>query len=551
MLLIRLVFVFMLAITVQSDQSGFISIDCGATDNYTDSNTRLKWVPDNGFTKVGYSKTVGNPSLLTWLTTLRYFSDSSASKYCYVLPVLLRRTYLVRTSYNYGDYDGRNSPPVFDQIIDGTIWGLVNTSTNSFYEAVIESTGKTLSICLGRNAKTVGDPFISAIELRLLIPSMYDSTNFKKYGMTLVARSNFGYSGNDIFRYPADPYDRFWIPFQDSHQNISITNISVSGFWNIPPRAVLETALVTNKLESMEIQWPQQSLEDSSYYIALYFNNIDSVAPPRARIFNISFNGIPFFSGLNVSGYSAWSVFSPNWTLQGLTKFSLDPVFGSISGPLINAGEVFQLFSLGGRTLTRDVTALNALKKSLTNVPVDWEGDPCLPVGYSWTGITCSQGNRIRVTILNLTSSGLVGSLSPSIANLTALTHIWLGDNNLSGPIPDLSSLKLLSSVHLEGNNLSGTIPKSLANLQYLSELFLQNNELSGKVPEGLRKPGLELRIYPGNILLEIQPASATSPAPSPERSKAQGIKRPCSHLVWTLGLLLGHLIFLSVNLQN
>lgn len=524
MFLIRLAFVFMLAaINVQSDQSGFISIDCGANNSYTDSNTGLTWVPDKEFTRLGFSKTLGNPNLETWLTNLRYFPESSANKYCYVLPVLPRRTYLLRTSYYYGDYDSRNSTPVFDQIIDGTKWGIVNISINystgsySFYEAVIQSTGKTLSFCLARIANATGDPFISAIELRLLTDSMYNSTDFKTYVMTLVSRSNFGYSGNNFSRYPSDPYDRFWLPFQDSHQNISKTNISVTGFWNNPPLAVLETALVTNKLESMQIQWPQRNLESANYYIALYFNNIDNLVPPPARIFNISFNGITFFSNLNVSINSAWSVFSPNWILQGLTNLSLDPVAGSSSGPLINAGEVFQLFSLGGRTLTRDVIALSALKNSLTNVPVDWEGDPCLPAGHSWTGITCSQGSRIRVTILNLTSSGLGGSLSPRIANLTALTHIWLGNNNISGSIPDLSSLKLLSSLHLEGNKLNGTIPESLASLKNLSEIFLQNNELSGKVPEGLQnKSGLDLEISPGNPLLEKQTASATGPSPSP-----------------------------------
>lgn len=528
MFLIRLAFVFMLAINVHSNQPGFISLDCGATNSYNDSRTGLKWTPDDGFTNMGKSKTIKNPKIISWLTTFRYFPERSVNKYCYVFPVLNKRTYLLRTSYYYGDYDSRNSPPVFDQIIDGTIWGLVNTSTlystgsYSFYEAVIKSTGKTLSLCLGRNANTLGDPFISAIELRLLAPSIYNATDFEKSALSLVARTNFGYSGNDIMRYPSDRYDRFWLPFKDSHQSISRrSNVSVTGLWNLPPNAVLETALVSNKVEATEIQWPQaQILEDSySYYISLYFDDIDNVVPRRSRVFNISFNGITFLSDLNISDNSAWAVFSTSWALQGLTKLSLDPVSGSNAGPLINAGEIFQLFTLGGRTITRDVRALNKLKESLINVPLDWSGDPCLPVGYSWTGITCSQGTLVRVTALNLTSSGLSGSLAPNIANLTALSYIWLGNNNIWGSIPDLTSLKRLSSLHLEGNKLSGTIPKSLANLRDLSELFLQNNNLSGTIPEGLvNKPGLELRLYPGNALLKTLPASATSPVPSSEQ---------------------------------
>lgn len=46
------------------------------------------------------------------------------------------------------------------------------------------------------------------------------------------------------------------------------------------------------------------------------------------------------------------------------------------------------------------VIALEKVKKSLQNPPLDWNGDPCLPREYPWTGVICSEGERIRVVAL-------------------------------------------------------------------------------------------------------------------------------------------------------
>ncbi|KAE8728135.1 hypothetical protein F3Y22_tig00004779pilonHSYRG00149 [Hibiscus syriacus] len=73
----------------------------------------------------------------------------------------------------------------------------------------------------------------------------------------------------------------------------------------------------------------------------------------------------------------------------------------------------------------------------------------------------------------NLNSMGASGSLSSSIANLTSLRGIWLGNNSLSGVIPDLSSLKLLEILHLEDNQFNGDIPSSLGDIGRLRELMI------------------------------------------------------------------------------
>ncbi|KAK3021593.1 hypothetical protein RJ639_046300 [Escallonia herrerae] len=451
-------------------------IDCGATAGSIIDNR--EWLPDTGFISTGTAKNLTTPDLVPILSNVRSFplSGNARRKFCYVVPVYRTGKYLIRTTYFYGGINGNDLPPVFDQIVDGTVWSVVNTTEDylggmsSYYEGVFVAAGKTMSVCLAANGYTDSDPFISALEFVLLGDSLYNSTDFKSYGLSLVARHSFGYNG-DIIRYPDDQFDRYWEPFGDNiPTGASVRNVSVSGFWNLPPSKVFQTELTVGQPELMEIQWPPASLPNSTYFIALYFADDRDSSLEFPRVFNISINGVPYFHNLNVLPAGV-SVFANLWPLSGPTKITLSPAAGSTLGPVINAGEVFDVLLLGGRTVTRDVIALEKVKKSFQNPPLDWNGDPCLPRQYSWTGVTCSGGSRIRVIALNLSSMGLSGSLSPSIANLTALTEIGLGNNNLSGSLPDLSPLQRLEILHLEGNELSGEIPPSLGNIDSLREL--------------------------------------------------------------------------------
>ncbi|RDX75413.1 putative leucine-rich repeat receptor-like serine/threonine-protein kinase, partial [Mucuna pruriens] len=472
-------------------------IDCGAQSAaQIDDRT---WLPDSGFISSGLPKILASPVLFPTLQTLRSF-PRQVKKHCYSVPVYRGAKYLVRTTYFYGGVNGADypSPPVFDQIVDGTLWSVVNTTddyangNSTFYEGVFLAQGKIMSFCIGSNTYTDSDPFISALEFLILGGSLYNTTDFTTFGLALVARHSFGYSGPPI-RYPDDQFDRIWEPYgQSNSTKASTSNISVSDFWNLPPAKIFETHIGSDQLESLELRWPKASLPSSKYYIALYFAD-DTVG---ARIFNISVNGITYYHNLNVIREGV-VVFATQWPLSGPTTITLTPASSSSLGPLINAGEVFDVLPLGGRTLTRDVIALEKVKESLRNPPLDWNGDPCVPRQYSWTGITCSEGPRIRVVTLNLTSMDLFGSLSPFVANMTALTNIWLGNNSLSGQIPNLGSLKMLETLHLEDNQFSGEIPSSLGNISSLHEVFLQNNNLTGQVPANLiGKPGLIISVF-------------------------------------------------------
>ncbi|KAJ6310535.1 hypothetical protein OIU76_015290 [Salix suchowensis] len=475
-----------------------LQLNCGASEDITHGN--LKYIPDKGFISVGNKSAIKTEDVLPVLSTLRFFPDTSAKKYCYVLPVIKGGKYLVRTTYFYGGYDGGKEPPVFDQIVQGTKWSTVNTTEDyangmsSYYEIILASSAKSLSVCLARNEHTTSSPFISALEIEHLENSVYNSTDFSKYALVTVARDNFG-ADEEIVGFPDDQFNRLWQPFIDQNPVVEChNNITSSEFWNFPPQKAFSSAITTSRGKTITIQWPPVSLPSTKYYIALYFQDNRTPSPYSWRVFSVSINGQNFYKDINVTANGV-TVYGSEWPLSGRTEITLTPGNTIPVGPVINAGEIYQIFPLGGRTLTRDVMAMEDLARRFVNPPSDWSGDPCLPPENSWTGVKCSQDKLARVVALNLTSMGISGPVPSSLANLTAVTQIWLGGNKLTGSIPNLSTLKGLQTLHLGNNKLEGTIPQSLGQLEQLRELFLQNNNLDGRIPDSLRnKKGLKIQ---------------------------------------------------------
>lgn len=180
-------------------------LNCGSTTEVVEENG-LKYVPDHDYISVGNITTITKPGVTPRLTSLRYFNDTATRKFCYTLPVNKGDKFLVRSTYYYGGFDGGKEPPIFDQIIDGTLWGIVNTTEDyakglsSYYEIVVMAPSNSLSVCLARNGHTVSHPFISALEVLHLNNSLYNATDFKNYALSTIARTSFG-SGPDIIRY--------------------------------------------------------------------------------------------------------------------------------------------------------------------------------------------------------------------------------------------------------------------------------------------------------------------------------------------------------------
>ncbi|KAK8527841.1 hypothetical protein V6N13_085652 [Hibiscus sabdariffa] len=508
---IFLLWIVSIPLLVHSDtpQPRGLLISCGSSEKQTMSETNLTYIPDDGFVFVGNKTSLNQTGLLPILSTLRYFPQRSARKFCYTFQVVKGGKYLVRTIYYYGGFDGGKEPPVFDQIVGGTKWSTVNTTEDyanglcSYYEIIVGAHLKTLSVCLARNRHTTKDssPFISAIELLTLEDSMYNATDFNRLALVTVARTSFG--SEDSISFPDDPYYRFWQPFTDDNEVVSSqTKVTTSEFWNKPPEGIFFNAIAAEEGKKLEVTWPPGSLPATKYHISLYFQDNRPAGADASRVFTVEINGKTFYNNLKVSTGGV-SIYSPGWPLSGETQISLSPDDESSVGPLINAGEIYQILPFGRRTLTREVGVMQELARSFDNPPADWAGDPCLPKANSWTGVTCSKKDLVtRIISVDLRNVGIGGTLSPSINNLTELHHLWLVGNNISGSIPDMSSLRQLETLHLENNSFTGEIPESLGRLPNLREVFLENNNLEGSIPSNLvDKKGLTLQVSPGNSL--------------------------------------------------
>ncbi|XP_034914044.1 LRR receptor-like serine/threonine-protein kinase EFR [Populus alba] len=103
-----------------------------------------------------------------------------------------------------------------------------------------------------------------------------------------------------------------------------------------------------------------------------------------------------------------------------------------------------------------------------------------------WSGVTCGRRHQ-RVIELDLHSSQLVGSLSPSIGNLSFLRLLSLENNGFTNTIPqELGRLVRLQTLLLENNSFSGEIPANISHCSNLLNLNLEGNNLTGNLPAGL-----------------------------------------------------------------
>ncbi|KAJ0837708.1 putative transferase [Helianthus annuus] len=183
----------------QDDQSGFISIDCGITEgsDYTDKRTGINYVSDAGFIDSGINQEISSTSKSDTLdiqfSTLRSFPQNTRN--CYTLRPKQGKgnRYLIRARFNYGNYDLKGQPPKFDLYLGNDPWSRVNVKVSSAtdYEIIHLASSDYIYVCLVNIG--LGNPFISALELRLLDSTMY-ADDKKLRSLTLSARTNFGTS---------------------------------------------------------------------------------------------------------------------------------------------------------------------------------------------------------------------------------------------------------------------------------------------------------------------------------------------------------------------
>ncbi|KAL1330226.1 hypothetical protein HN51_047376 [Arachis hypogaea] len=490
---------------------GFISLDCGGNENFTDE-IGIEWTPDDKLTFGEISTISVVNETRKQYTTLRHFPADSR-KYCYSLDVDSRTRYLLRASFLYGNFDNNNVYPKFDISVGATHWSTIvisDADTIEVIELIFLATSPTVSVCLS-NA-TTGKPFISTLELRQFNGSVYYTEIEEQYYLSVSARINFGAESDAPVRYPDDPFDRIWqsdsikkanylVDVAAGTQKIS-TNMSIDvNRDEMPPVKVMQTAVVgTNG--SLTYRLNLDGFPGMGWAFT-YFAEIEDLLENESRKFRLVLPGHNDMSkavvNIEENAQGKYRLYEPGYTnlsLPFVLSFRFVKTSDSTRGPLLNAMEINKYLKKSDGSPDGDT--ISAVLSHYSSA--DWAqegGDPCLPAPWSW--VRCSSDPQPKIVSILLSGKNLTGNIPLDITKLTGLVEIWLDGNMLTGTIPDFTGCMDLKIIHLENNHLTGQLPSSLVNLPNLRELYVQNNMLSGTIPSDLLSEDLVIN-YSGNI---------------------------------------------------
>uniref|UniRef100_A0A803NY44 non-specific serine/threonine protein kinase n=1 Tax=Cannabis sativa TaxID=3483 RepID=A0A803NY44_CANSA len=401
-------------------------------------------------------------------TFLRSFPEGIRN--CYTLTIKKGTKYFFRTSFLYGNYDGLNKNTIkFDLHIGPNYWDTVTIKSDSvfvFKEMIYTPPQDYVHVCLVNTGS--GTPFIQAIELRPLKNNtymIYDSGALSHY-----AAVDTGSTTNSTYRYPYDALDRFWSPQNDEAWTQLTTSLTVDSdghkndYW-LPPIVMNNGAIPIDKDGSLRFN-VSSSDKNIGYYVYLHFAELQLIKPNESRAFNFYVNGKLMYGPIVPKYLTTLTIHALTpLTGQSQYNFSLTKLQNSTLPPILNAIEIYSSLDFSqSETHQDDVEAIMGIK-STYDVKKNWDGDPCVPLKYLWTGLNCSNDilKPPRIRSLDLSSSGLSGSISEHISKLTMLESLDLSDNNLTGFVPDfLSSLPNLRVLNLKRNMLTGSVPASL-----------------------------------------------------------------------------------------
>ncbi|KAG2243342.1 hypothetical protein Bca52824_094807 [Brassica carinata] len=453
---------------------GFISLDCGMPDKestYIEESTGLNFSTDADFIlsgKRGRIKTEDPGSGMAYIKpykTVRYFPEGTRN--CYKLIVMQGTHYLIRAVFVYGNYDDLKQGPKFDLYLGPNFWTTINLQ---------DKTGATT-------------PLISSLELR---PLKDDSYTTKTGSLKLFSRWSFSDSESIVRRFPDDVHDRVWSTYflDGEWTEISTTTpVDNTNAFDVPQAIVSKASTPishgpTNTIGSRlwSRNWTMEPREDIHLY--LHFAEIqDLIAGPRE--FSISWNGNVIDDEYSPPEFVVETVpIRISSTCDDNCYVKLRSTNWSNFPPSMNAMEVFWVLQLPQpETDENDVTAFKKIQATYGIQKMSWQGDPCVPTQYMWTGLNCSNtfpSIPPRIIFLDFSFYGLNGTITSDIQYLSQLQKLDLSNNNLTGKIPDfLAKMKFLTVINLSGNNLSGSVPQTLLNMEKngLITLILQGNQ--------------------------------------------------------------------------
>uniref|UniRef100_A0A0E0B1U9 Protein kinase domain-containing protein n=1 Tax=Oryza glumipatula TaxID=40148 RepID=A0A0E0B1U9_9ORYZ len=369
--------------------------------------------------------------------TLRSFP--SGDRNCYSLPTVAGAKYLIRMSFYYGNYDGKDSSSTlqFDLYIGVDRWTTVHGDSNGFHEALFVAWASWAPVCLVRTSPGA-TPFVSSVELRPLGSGLYPDLMANE-SMYMADRKNMG-SNNSVIEYKDDLYDRYWwpMPSNPTWKNISTASpIDLASNYAVPS-PVIQTAIeaVSTNTTLTLYTWKDQGSNGYEYKVYMHFADFQN---SQLRQFNISFNT------LKEDQYSPpylapFVVFNTRWykSNDGEYNITLQATAASKLPPMINAIELYTRIShINPRTLPRDLDAIMAIKFEY-GIKKNWMGDPCFPVELGWDGVRCSNasGNTTKIIALDLSNSNLHGPISNNFTLFTELEYFLDYNINPCNPPP-------------------------------------------------------------------------------------------------------------------
>ncbi|XP_024011594.1 probable LRR receptor-like serine/threonine-protein kinase PAM74 isoform X2 [Eutrema salsugineum] len=486
-------------VQAQDQQAGFISLDCGLPvtepSPYTEQSTGLRFSSDAKFIRSGKTGKIQanlESDYLKPYVRLRYFPDGIRN--CYTLSVEKNRKYLIRAGFIYGNYDGLNSYPEFDLHLGPNPWTTIDLQefvNGTVREIHHTPTSNSLQICLVKTGTTT--PMISALELR---PLGNNSYNTKSGSLKLFGRI-YANKTKGFLRYPDDVYDRRWFSFFLTSWTQISTTLQVSNDNSYaPPKITLSTAATpSNASAPLTISWTPDNPGDQ-YYLYSHFAEVQDLQANGTREFDLLWNGAVTTEAF-VPSKLVLDTFlntSPLNCEEEKCIYQLIKTSRSTLPPLLNALEIYTVIQFPqSETNENDVVAIRNIETAYGLSRIRWQGDPCVPKMYAWDGLNCSNtdiSTPPRITSLNLSSSGLTGTIAAAIRNLTQLQKLDLSNNTLTGGVPEfLAQMKSLVLINLSGNDLNGSIPRALQKKGL--ELLVHGNPrlcLSGSCTEDSKK---------------------------------------------------------------
>lgn len=172
--------------------------------------------------------------------------------------------------------------------------------------------------------------------------------------------------------------------------------------------------------------------------------------------------------------------------LQILTNSTMTPQVVTYSASATANGCTGAIFQTtvtvnGIRTIvTADSVALVAFYNALNGAGWTTKTNWLTGAANTWQGVSVASE---RVTVLELPSNNLNGTLPAALFNLSQLTELNVSNNAISGTLPpevdDLTSLQILD---VSDNDMDGDLPDNLYSLTNLTELYLDGNDFTGSI---------------------------------------------------------------------